>query len=318
MNLEPLVKKLDAYKLFCKDVDAGLNHAYLVTGGDEETRETFLRLAARRIFCPTACGICADCVAIDGGNFFDVYFYNGAEMKVKDVNALTENAAVKPSRDRKLYLINNANALNAQSQNKLLKTYEEPPSYVTIILAAANGNGLLPTIKSRAKSLFLNDFSTKDIADALVEAGADRRAAAIYAAAGGSPSRAEAFLGDEKFVALYDGAIELLLGLNSSAQIADYLYGELFTKENILMTLDFMEIILSDVLAITSSSGAPLKNVGREFDMKLIAQKFNSQSAAMAVYAVNEGRKKLKFNLSPTASAEGVLFDILEARYKWQ
>lgn len=318
--LTPLVMKRNAFKTFAHDADNGLGHAYLFLSEDGLVREEFLLLAAKRVFCKRICGVCPSCLNIDGGSHYDVKSHDGGKLKVKDINELTESAAVKPvSGDRKLYLIDNADRLSAQAQNKLLKTYEEPPSFVTVILAASDENGLLPTIRSRAKKLCFDSLTAREIIACLVADGYGETEAGIAAAVGaGSLERAEAFLSDDVHASLYDGCFELLLSLDSSARIAEYLYGNLFTKENILMTLDFMEIILCDVMKLAGGSGAPLQTAGREFDTALIAGRFNAQSAAMALYAVNEGRKKLNFNINSASVAEGILFDILEARYKWQ
>lgn len=319
-SIERHVLRQCAFQNFDRDADSKLGHAYLLISEDGISRAAFLSLAAKRAFCKNICGECEVCRAIDEGTYPDVYFLNGAEMKVRDMTAMTENAAVKPVvGEKKIYLIDNAGKLSPQAQNKLLKTYEEPPYYVTVILAAADENGLLNTIKSRAKKIYLENLSAAQTAEILIDEGADKTQAEIAAAvSAGNLERAEQFLLKEGYAALYDRCFEMFAGLNSSSSIVDYLYSELFTKENILITLDFMEIILCDVMKIASKSGAVLQNSGREYDLRLIAEKFTAQSAAMSLYAVNEGRKKLNFNINSASCAEGILFDILEARYKWQ
>ena len=158
-----------------------------------------------------------------------------------------------------------------------------------------------------------------EIVAVLVNNGVGEREAKVAAAvSAGSLDKAEKFLSSENYANLYDSCFRMFSTLNSSSQIVDWLYSETFSKDNILMTLDFMEIILSDVMIIKSGSDSPLKNSGRDFDLREIANKFNAQSAAMSLYAINEGRKRLNFNVSSVSVAEKILFDILEARYKWQ
>ena len=320
MNLGAYLKKRNAFVTFSADADRGLSHAYLFISEDATVRTEFLSLLAKRIFCRTACGECRTCRLIEEGNYLDVAFFNGAEMKVKDVNELTESALIKPVEgDKKVYLIDNADKLSAQAQNKLLKTYEEPPAYLTIILAAADENGILPTIKSRAKKLYFDSLTADETVEILTDEGVGEREARVAAAvSSGSLDKAEKYLSNADYANLYDNCFRMFLSLNASSQIADWLYSDTFGKDNILMTLDFMEIILSDVMIIQSGSNSPLKNSGRDFDLREIASKFNAQSAAMSLYAINEGRKRLNFNVSSVSVAEKILFDILEARYKWQ
>ena len=319
-DIIPLLKKRNAYKTFATDVDKGLSHAYLFISDDASVRAEFLNLMAKRIFCKTACGECRMCRLIDEENYLDVSFFSGENMKVKDVNELTESALIKPVEgDKKIYLINNADKLTPQAQNKLLKTYEEPPAYLTIILAASDENGILPTIRSRAKKLYFDALTADEIVSCLIDDGIDERQAKVAAAvSAGSLDKANNFLSNENYANLYDSCFALFSTLDASSQIVDWLYGETFSKDNILMTLDFMEIILSDVMIINAGSDAPLKNSGRDFDLREIAKKFNAQSASMSLYAINEGRKRLNFNVGVASVAEKILFDILEARYKWQ
>lgn len=319
-DLTAAAKKRSAYRTFAADCDGNLGHAYLVYCADEVLRKEFLTLAAKRIFCKYACGECVVCRAIDEKNYLDVAYFDGSDMKVADVDELTESASVRPvAGDKKVYLVDNADKLSPQAQNKLLKTYEEPPAHVVIILGASNESGVLSTIKSRAKKLYPEELTAEEVVAYLVENGAEKKAAVTAAAiADGNLKKAEDFLSDPKISDLYDRCFSMMLDLNNSSQIVDWLYTDLFSKENIGTTFDFLETILSDVMKKTAGSAAPLKNVGRDFDLTEIAKKFSPQSASAALYAINEGRKKLYFNVAVLSVAEGVLFDVLEARYKWQ
>lgn len=318
--LQRLVASRNAYKNFEYDVKNGLGHAYMLICDDPYAREEFLKIAAKRVFCDDVFADTASNIAIEGNNHLDVRFFDGDKMNVKSVTELTENAAIRPVvSDRKLYLIDNADKLSPQAQNKLLKTYEEPPEFLTIILACSDENGILPTIRSRAKKLNFESFTSSEIAAYLQNEGYEADKIEVAAAlGGGSIARSENYLSDEKSGDLYLKCFDLLLNLNSSGNIVDYLYGESFTKENVLLTLDFLEIIICDAMKLNSKSGAPLQNVGREFDLRKISEKFTPQSAAMALYAISAGRKKLNFYINSVTSAEKILFDILEARYKWQ
>ena len=63
----------------------------------------------------------------------------------------------------KIYIIDEAQKLNVQAQNALLKTIEEPPSYAVILLLTTNAQSFLPTILSRCVTL-----SLKPVRDSLV------------------------------------------------------------------------------------------------------------------------------------------------------
>jgi len=319
-SIDALIKKRTAFKNFAADAEKTLNHAYMFTCEDGEARIRLLYACAKKAFCKTMCDTCLYCRGIEDGTFPDAVFYDGANLKVPDVTAITESALIRPVvADKKLFLIDNADKLSPQAQNKLLKTYEEPPAFLTIILACSSENGILATIKSRAKKLYFDSFTAKEITDYLIENGTDRRQAEVAAAIGnGNLEKAEKFLGSEVFIKLYDACFDLLLNLDTSSKIPQYVFGEAFSKENLPITFDILEIILSDVMKISSKSLLPLLNFGREYDVKSIAKKYGAQSAAAALSVINEGRIKLNSFVSAASCAENVLFGILEARYKWQ
>ena len=81
---------------------------------------------------------------------------DGKEMKVQDIRNAFSSVYEKPLIiEKRIYIINNFEYLNNSSQNALLKILEEPPFYVTIILTSKTLNGILDTIKSRCKKIYL-------------------------------------------------------------------------------------------------------------------------------------------------------------------
>lgn len=77
---------------------------------------------------------------------------------------LVEDVYIHPARgDYKVYVIDNAEYLNEESQNSLLKTLEEPPSYVCIILITQNMQSFLPTIISRVKQIKFDKLTDREI-----------------------------------------------------------------------------------------------------------------------------------------------------------
>ena len=65
--------------------------------------------------------------------------------------------------DRKVYIIDDSEFMTKDAQNCLLKTLEEPPEFVTIILIVSNENLILNTIKSRCLKIYFNNLSDEEI-----------------------------------------------------------------------------------------------------------------------------------------------------------
>lgn len=321
MNLA-LLERNSALISLKKDIaNSSLTHAYLLIGDDEETRKGLFTLAAINVLCNTACMSCNTCSQIITENYVDIIRLDGNnKIKVAEITALNDDTAINPTVGRKkLYFIDNADKLSAQAQNKMLKTFEEPPEYVIIFLGVNNESGLLSTIKSRAKKLYLDSLDISDIKRELIDYGISQEIAEVSAAYSlGSLSKAYKFAENESYSELYNQCFDLMLRLKNSTQIVEFLYTPLFAKENIALTLDFIEIILSDVMKVTSDSTAPLSAQQRNFDIKSIASGFNARAASMAINVINECRKKINSNINSVSVAESLLFGILEAKYKWQ
>ena len=85
-------------------------------------------------------------------------------IKVDAIRNLKDEVLLKPIvADRKIIIINDAECMNEQAQNALLKILEEPPTYITIILVTSNKEKLLYTIRSRCVEFKFNPLTVKEI-----------------------------------------------------------------------------------------------------------------------------------------------------------
>ncbi len=133
-----------------------VHHAFLFTGTRGVGKTTLARILAKCLNCETGvsadpCGVCAACVAIDGGRFIDLIEVDAASRtRVEDTRELLDNVQFAPTSGRyKIYLIDEVHMLSGHSFNALLKTLEEPPPHVKFILATTDPQKLPVTILSR-------------------------------------------------------------------------------------------------------------------------------------------------------------------------
>lgn len=305
-----------------KDLKEGkIGHAYLIVSEDGEARKALFFKFALSVFCKTSCGECPSCKQILSGNHIGIKIFDGKDrMKVKDATDITNDTRILPILgDRKLYFIDNAHLLDPRVQNKLLKTLEEPPSYVTIVLASCNESGLLSTIRSRSKAIYIEPFTSKEIYQELMESGIDNsiaEAAAVYSM--GNYEKALLFSSDSVYKEIYEDTFQMLIKLKNSSQIAEFMYKDIFSKEKINYTLDVLEIFLSDILKISAKSGLDKHTLNKDYDLNNISKGFTPSAVSEALNSINQGRKMLKFNVNALSVAEKILFDLLEAKYKWQ
>ena len=139
-----------------------LGHAFLITGPDPAEREKLGQFCAQALLCEgegrRPCGKCAACRKVEKGIHPDllrrVRLPESQVFKVDQVREMSGEAYVLPNEGkRKVFLLPEADAMNPQAQNALLKLLEEPPSYAAFLLLGRNPGAFLPTIRSRCVSL---------------------------------------------------------------------------------------------------------------------------------------------------------------------
>ena len=312
------------YKEFKLDVERNrLSHAYLIIGDDTQVRATYKNLLAMTILCrANVCFNCPTCEKIIAHVHSDVKFFNDdGDMKVKDAETLIEDAYIRGLEgETKIYFVDNFDKFTRQEvPNKLLKIFEEPPEGVVIFLFATSENGVLTTIKSRAKKMLLPSFTPEEIKEYLIDIGTPEDQAEIASVlSGGRIDRGSKFAENEEYVVQYEKCFEVLTSVKKSSDIASVLNNKIFSREQISVTLEFFEIILRDVMCHVSKAKVPTMTLNKDYDIGRIADGFTAGGVAMALIAVTDARRKLNVNVNPLSVTERMMFDILEAKYKWQ
>jgi len=113
-----------------------------------------------------SCDQCIVCRAIDGGRFPDVMEIeaDARDIKIDQTRILKQMAFLRPmSGRRRVFIIEDADRMNADSANSLLKVLEEPPLFSHIILVTARPFLLLPTIVSRCQTLAFSAVTNEEV-----------------------------------------------------------------------------------------------------------------------------------------------------------
>lgn len=158
-----------------------LANAYLLVGPRHVGKTTLAINMAQAVNCVEAsppCGECPSCRRIAAGIHADVQIIaieetDGRakkEISIDQIRALQRAASLKPFEGRsRVFIISEAEALSLEAANCLLKTLEEPPPQVYLILLTAEEEKLLPTLVSRCQRLELNCCAPQVLEKALVE-----------------------------------------------------------------------------------------------------------------------------------------------------
>ena len=187
------------------------HHAYLFDGPEGVGKELAGRGLAARLLCTDetiepdadACGRCSSCRLLDSDNHPDFHLIHRGLHKfhpdraIRDSKGLflavdlirrflIEPAGMKPTQGRRrVFLIRDAERMNEEAQNALLKTLEEPPGSACLIVVTSSASRLLPTIRSRCQhipfGLLPPDFVAGELGARLGLAPADAKALASLA-----------------------------------------------------------------------------------------------------------------------------------------
>jgi DNA polymerase-3 subunit delta' len=157
--------------------ESRIPHAYIFTGPAGIGKKTIAHLFAGLLLCENpqsgaACGLCHGCLLYENGSNPDYRRINTEEASigVDMIRGIQGDVSIRPMYSkRKVYIIEDAGKMTDQAQNCLLKTFEEPPQYVVVILLAANYEMLLETIRSRAQRLNFTKYTYEQVCQALAE-----------------------------------------------------------------------------------------------------------------------------------------------------
>lgn len=257
-----------------------VSHAYLITGDKGSGRHMIAEAFARALVCDRlrsligeggadslrdeeidACGQCPSCKKASSGNHPDIlHVTHGTQvLRVEEIREqVTDTAEIRPYEGgKKIYIIPDAEAMNAAAQNALLKTMEEPRPYVVMILIATSQEAVLPTVLSRCVRLPLLPVPDRLVRRYLEETMMlpDYEARKITALAQGNPGRAIEAVSDSAAGERRMMVLKLLgrRGRMNAAEISDAAAGMKEDREHIFEILDLMLMYYRDIMVMKAT-----------------------------------------------------------------
>ena len=249
-----------------------VSHAYIISGENGSGKEFIARTFAKALQCENrqekgelleSCNECPSCIKALSDNHPDIITITHekpASIGVDDIRQqLRDDVVIKPYESRyKIYIIPEGEKMTPAAQNALLKTLEEPPSYIVIIILTSNINAFLPTIISRCIVLPMKPARDESIIKHLMEEChvVDYKAMLCASFARGNVGKALELASNERFENLKNETIDLIAKLKNLEihEIMDRVHGilespdgeEKGSKKGIDLNqyADFMDILI--------------------------------------------------------------------------
>ncbi len=302
-----------------------VSHSYILNGSEGTGKRLIADWFARLLQCTGTekpCGRCLSCLQAASGSHPDIIHVGHEKpnlISVDDIRiGINQTMQVRPySGQYKIYIVDEAEKMNVQAQNALLKTIEEPPEYGVILLLTTNAASFLPTILSRCVRLDVRPLPDEKVAELLISRSVpEADARRIARLSGGSCGRAFSMSESESF----RGMSELVFGVLRQLDhlrikdIHAFLNEMGKYKEETESALALMELWFRDVLVLTARQDVKYLQFREEREsMTEIAAHIKPDGILKIFDAIQETRDRLNANVNYELSIELLLLTMRDS-----
>ncbi len=297
-------------------------HAYIFEGPDGiGRRETALSFTAM-LMCQSEmapCRTCKSCQLLAEGShpdFMEIYSQEKS-ISVDEVRNILKGLVIRPLYSRyKVIIINDADSMTVQAQNALLKSLEEPPSYVIFILTVESAAAVTPTVKSRCQRVLFDKLRSEEIYSILEEKHGPRKPEwdFIVSYSDGVVGTALQLVEAPGFMELRN---EVLHAANELLRVESDVFKiyELFEKNNdrVDFILRIMLMYFRDILIYNQTSNYNILINSDKKDMIIGNADLKLSSLIKCINAVWSAKRGLEYNANFQLAIEVMLMKIKES-----
>ena len=297
-------------------------HAYLLTGPPQIGKRSLALNFAQALNCLSdneekPCGQCLACNKIAHGNHPDVQIIEGENgtLKIDQMRIVRHEATLSPLEGQwKVYIIRQMEQATAEAANCLLKTLEEPPSNVILMLTASEAEALLPTIVSRCQVLNLRPLATETVQRSLRERWEvdAERAQLLARLSGGRLGWAVAASQNDAILARREKHLDEMIALMGQGRVERLEYAQQLSRnpeaapELLLLWLGWWR----DLLLAASGSSVGIINIDREDTLRAQAQRYSLGQVRDFVEALRSAAWRLERNANTRLTLEVLMLSL--------
>ena len=267
------------------------SHSYIFCGTEGIGKKLIAKELAKEILCleekNNTCK-CKSCIEFDSDNNPDFQLIEAVDGKIKieQIRQMQRKVAEKPIiSNNKVYIIDNADTMTTEAQNCLLKTLEEPPEYITIILICTNEGDLLSTIKSRCTRMQFETIKNEELKRYIKEAFPEQKIS-------------------DNIVELAQGSIGKAIKLNERKDIYENI-------ENILVNMQNKDLIdIVQMSEIIYKSKEEIKSILEYINVLLMKLSKQNIKYINCVQIVEETKRRIKANSNYDMCIDYMIFSM--------
>jgi DNA polymerase-3 subunit delta' len=316
-----------------------LAHAYLFVGPTQVGKATAARELAMALNCrgeDPPCHRCRECHQIELGRHPDVEFVGvgglceepdhrdhrtdgSKDIRICQVRRLERLLSRAPFEGQhRVAIVDPADALNVEAANAFLKTLEEPPASVVLVLVTSREEALPPTVRSRCRRVAFRRMAVADMEQALVErwSVASEKAHTLARLSGGRLGWAVTAFEDEGILSARETMLEDIQQLPGASLSERFAYagrlGYLFSREreSVLAILDLWEEWWRDLLLAAAGRAELALNFDRLDKLSEEGRKYQVRAVVRFLETLGRARRQLQENVNSLLALEVLMLEL--------
>lgn len=303
-----------------------VSHAYIISGEADSGKKMLARAFATTLQCEKGgsepCGTCQSCIQAKSGNHPDIITVTHEKPNIISVDEIREQVidsiCIKPYKSRyKIYIIPDAQLMNAQAQNALLKTVEEPPEYGILMLLTSNIDKLLPTVQSRCVVLNTKPVRERDMLNYLKnEMGlTEEKAYFCLDFAQGNLGKAIKLAGNDEYARIVASVVSVLKNIQE-LDVDDLTKAVSDIEQFKLSINDYMDLMMMwyrDALMLKVTGNVDRVLFKNEYvSLKKQAGRLSYKAIGDKIDAIERAKKRLDVNANFDVTMELLLLTLKE------